>query len=523
LARKTARACFQLDADRDHDLIIVGLPIIQTIGWGRGTVLMGRYIRWVLFGVLAIFWGGRLAMADSIELAHTALELQRKGQSQEALELYSQVLQDKDLPESFLASLYNNRAAAYTREGLYDSALLDYYKSLDLEADSIPVMNNRGALFAKLGHYANAIDDYSEALRLRPKFGKAFSNRGNAYFYLENFEAAVEDYLKALKFNTGDRYRTVIWLYMAREAMGDDGWAELDKNLETLSEEDWPAPVALMFLGRMTPQQMQAAAFSDDPMRDRERKAEALFYMGYYYLLQGVPDLAQTYFRRTIQAGVHYLVEFTGACAALGLAPAAPAKPKLGVSTRAHNRSQIASTDAEEVKFSQPSEPTLLPLESKGLQAIAEEFLSNDMPGYQSDGAPKHSAKSQSSSIFEATVRALKNSKGLSDEGVRPYTYSDRYPKNPDLQQLDETVVVHLFSTMFQESAKHSVLKLRQQFPNLFSAVAIKISQVDLKNDSPVFRVLAGPFANQAQATAFCDEVKRRGVDERQYCSILTY
>ena len=77
--------------------------------------------------------------------------------------------------------------------GLYDKALLDLDKTIDLQPDYASAYNNRGLVYEKLEHYDKAILDYNKALKLENS-AIAYYNRGNTYYEMEEYNNALQDY-----------------------------------------------------------------------------------------------------------------------------------------------------------------------------------------------------------------------------------------------------------------------------------------------------------------------------------------
>ena len=90
--------------------------------------------------------------------------------------------------------------------GMYDLALRDYNKAIELKPDFATAYSNRGAARIYLGRYDLAYKDLSKAISLEPESVYAYFNRGLAYFNqclerknYENIKYANEDFQEALK------------------------------------------------------------------------------------------------------------------------------------------------------------------------------------------------------------------------------------------------------------------------------------------------------------------------------------
>jgi tetratricopeptide (TPR) repeat protein len=68
---------------------------------------------------------------------------------------------------------YYNRGVAYAGKGLYDQAIADYTKAIELKPDDAEAHYNRGLEYEKLGQRDEAIADYRQAISLEPGMKEA--------------------------------------------------------------------------------------------------------------------------------------------------------------------------------------------------------------------------------------------------------------------------------------------------------------------------------------------------------------
>ena len=102
---------------------------------------------------------------------------------------------------------YERAAAAYIEKGLeiaksgkYDDAIRRFNSSIKLSTKhSSSAYYHRGVAFEKKGDHLKAINDYSEAIRLNPQFAEAYLRRGYVFAQkLGDYENAKKDWEKAL-------------------------------------------------------------------------------------------------------------------------------------------------------------------------------------------------------------------------------------------------------------------------------------------------------------------------------------
>src|SRR5208283_2951885 len=84
---------------------------------------------------------------------------------------------------------------------IYQQAINDFNKAIELNPKDAEAYNNRGLAYEYLGNHQKAINDYNKSIKLNPKDAMAYNNRGIAYEYLENHQQAINDFNKAIELN----------------------------------------------------------------------------------------------------------------------------------------------------------------------------------------------------------------------------------------------------------------------------------------------------------------------------------
>jgi tetratricopeptide (TPR) repeat protein len=95
--------------------------------------------------------------------------------------------------------VYYNRGSAYDAQELYDKAIADYTKAIELKPDDTETYNNRGITYYHQGIYDKAIVDYTKAIELKPDDADAYYNRGIACHHQGLLDKAMSDYTKAIE------------------------------------------------------------------------------------------------------------------------------------------------------------------------------------------------------------------------------------------------------------------------------------------------------------------------------------
>ena len=101
--------------------------------------------------------------------------------------------------QTISAETYFLRGNACYNLELYDLAIANYDKAIQLEPNDAHAYNNRGVAKKNLGQHFAAISDYDKAIQLKPHYPEAYNNWGLAKASLGQHFAAISDYDKAIQ------------------------------------------------------------------------------------------------------------------------------------------------------------------------------------------------------------------------------------------------------------------------------------------------------------------------------------
>ncbi len=100
----------------------------------------------------------------------------------------------------------------------YNSALLNFQKSISLDSTNFKTYVERAKLKIKLGDYKSAISDCNTARFYNKEFYSIYKTKGIAYEFLEDGENAVIQYEHSIKYgdNSGETYYKLGVLYLSQ-------------------------------------------------------------------------------------------------------------------------------------------------------------------------------------------------------------------------------------------------------------------------------------------------------------------
>jgi tetratricopeptide (TPR) repeat protein len=131
----------------------------------------------------------------------TAIDHNNRGLTFFNLELYDAALTEFNKA----VQLAPNFAGAYTNRGLvndklrrHQDALNDHNRAIGIDVGYANAWYNRGYTLGELGRCDESIRDYSQAIQIDPGNANTWFNRGNQYYSLKCYPEALTDYDRAI-------------------------------------------------------------------------------------------------------------------------------------------------------------------------------------------------------------------------------------------------------------------------------------------------------------------------------------
>jgi Flp pilus assembly protein TadD len=93
---------------------------------------------------------------------------------------------------------------AYNKMGLFDRAIEDFDKAIELAPRDGEAYSNRGMVFGKIGQFDRAVEDLEKAIALNPSSAAAYNSRntlGAVYAEAGLLDKAFEQFNKAIFLN----------------------------------------------------------------------------------------------------------------------------------------------------------------------------------------------------------------------------------------------------------------------------------------------------------------------------------
>ena len=237
-----------------------------------------------------------------------------------AIAAYGEVIQNH--PD--LAEAYAERGDAKERAKDLFGALQDYNQALQRDPHNFLALDRRGRMREMDGRFAQAAADYDQALLLRPAYTPLYLNRGVVRSELEQWDGALSDlrhFSTTSPPQTGNVDYAQLFVWYAQVRQGHQ--AQADQELADYMTHavappgGWVLHLADFLLGRITDQQLLAAAASPDPNLNQHWHCEAWFYIGLKALAAGDQKTATVDFEKCVAIPRFRIIEYKFASAKL--------------------------------------------------------------------------------------------------------------------------------------------------------------------------------------------------------------
>jgi len=183
-------------------------PAIVRLDLGIGIYMSDRYVYLSLFGLIFLFvawWMGITSVSWLTQRVKNGILISLSLLAAVGSFRMSHVWKNTETLWTNVIEKYPNvdyawinRASYYRDQGMYDKALSDANKGVELN-DVANARVQRGLIHRQTGNPQAALTDYNRAIELEPDNTQAYTNRGNAYLDLRRYQEAIADYEKVLQ------------------------------------------------------------------------------------------------------------------------------------------------------------------------------------------------------------------------------------------------------------------------------------------------------------------------------------
>ena len=252
------------------------------------------------------------------------------------------------------ADSYLYRARLRSMTGELEGALADYNKVTELAAEWGPGYLSRAEVFSALGKYKEAMEDYDNAMFLLEGAAQAgvLMNRARTKFHMGDAEGAakdataaiqtapgherhfsrgllrhdmgdykgcIEDMRKAIELdgkNTHEYGRFYIALSQMRLGQAEAAAKEMGEYLDQReAKDDWFVNVGGFLAGRVSAEDLLAAAKNENAQLTREQSLEVHWYIAGSQLAKGDKESAKRNIEAALKIRIHQFIEFQSAVA----------------------------------------------------------------------------------------------------------------------------------------------------------------------------------------------------------------
>ena len=151
-------------------------------------------MRYFMKPCAALAFFAALATAPTAPAGAGVLSDCTKGAGNVRIVACTRLIRAGKLRRKGLAVVYYFRATAYRNKRLFNRAIADYTRAIQLKPNFPQAYNNRGYSYRHKRQFGRAIADYTKAIRLKPDYVFAYYNRGRVYEGTGRRALAIRDY-----------------------------------------------------------------------------------------------------------------------------------------------------------------------------------------------------------------------------------------------------------------------------------------------------------------------------------------
>jgi len=96
---------------------------------------------------------------------------------------------------------YLDKGTAYYHKGMYDEAIAEFKKAIEIDPEFAEGYTNLGSAYAAKGMFDEAIAEFKKAIEINPNDAMAHNNLGGAYCRKGMYDEAVAEYERTLAIN----------------------------------------------------------------------------------------------------------------------------------------------------------------------------------------------------------------------------------------------------------------------------------------------------------------------------------
>lgn len=197
-------------------------------------LFLGVIINGIYAGEVAIFSPANRKRFAAVVMAvllvvYSVLTIQRNYDWKSNYTLWAKTLSQK--PHSFTARSY--LALEYQNTGMYDRAIVEYRRALQINPGNALMYYNIGTCYAKKERYDKAINALGKAIQTDPNFVMAYYQLGTVYLLEGSFEEGVRELERAIEIEPrfADAYYTLALAYQSK-GLGEEALRAFRKAVE---------------------------------------------------------------------------------------------------------------------------------------------------------------------------------------------------------------------------------------------------------------------------------------------------
>jgi lipoprotein NlpI len=248
------------------------------------------------------------AIAGAYDDFAQGLAANNRNDGDTAISAFTAALNAGDLSPGLRPAALYGRAVAYLNKGQCEKAVVDADAALAAKANYREAQMVRAGSRVCLAQYDLAIADYSSLLAAAPSHN-AFRDRGMLRWRMGDYAGAGADFSAAVRLAPKNGYDAV-WLALSQARAGTLDVDGIRRATSQVDDDDWPAPLVSLFLGKSTPDAVLVLAGEGDAAVAANETCEAQFYLAEWRLGRNEAGEGRALLEKAVAGCPHTFVEY---------------------------------------------------------------------------------------------------------------------------------------------------------------------------------------------------------------------
>ncbi len=194
--------------------------------------------------------------------------------------------------------------------GKLDEAEKAWKQAVRLDPDYFLAYTYLAGLYDEQNRLDEALDGYHKIIETNPKYYFAYEETGILEFHRGNWSAARKAFLKADSVSSSISYRLMILATYLKQNNPVEAKKYAQTVMKPLGRDTLDYQMVRLYHDQGGVNAENAVAKAIEKETDKNKRGKMMYYMGLYYELKGLPQIAEEYYNRVAAIQVPMFFEY---------------------------------------------------------------------------------------------------------------------------------------------------------------------------------------------------------------------